>query len=118
MRISDWSSDVCSSDLQRRLGVEALATLVEVERLDIAAEAQPAGVRRQSPDQHLYQGRFAGPVRADDAEAVAAPDARREVVEEGEVAEALRQVLGLDDGVAAAPAAGSLPLGGGRQSGG
>src|SRR3546814_10212842 len=120
MRISDWSSDVCSSDLvlqvghhvalaavhqdavaavrrqhlpQRRLGVEALATLVEVERLDIAAEAQPAGVRRQSPDQHLYQGRFAGTVRADDAEAVAAPDARREVFEEGEVAEALRQVL-------------------------
>src|SRR3546814_15409625 len=61
MRISDWSSDVCSSDL---------------------------------------------------AEAVAAPDARREVFEEGEVAEALRQVLGLDDGVAAAPAAGSLQLGG------
>src|SRR3546814_5331494 len=61
MRISDWSSDVCSSDL---------------------------------------------------AEAVAAPDARREVFEEGEVAEALRQVLGLDDGVSAAPAAGSLQLGG------
>src|SRR3546814_15158174 len=78
----------------------------------MAAEAQPAGVRLQSPDQHLYQGRFAGTVRADDAEAVAAPDARREVFEEGEVAEALRQVLGLDDGVAAAPAAGSLQLGG------
>src|SRR3546814_18189442 len=25
MRISDWSSDVCSSDLQRRLGESALA---------------------------------------------------------------------------------------------
>src|SRR3546814_14366466 len=34
MRISDWSSDVCSSDLQRL--VEALVTQAAVEALDIA----------------------------------------------------------------------------------
>src|SRR3546814_11586650 len=27
MRISDWSSDVCSSDLQKRLGLRAIAIL-------------------------------------------------------------------------------------------
>src|SRR3546814_6458636 len=46
MRISDWSSDVCSSDLRRRIpAVEDRAPFGRQHRADaLAASASPAGV--------------------------------------------------------------------------
>src|SRR3546814_17219840 len=41
MRISDWSSDVCSSDLHRRLALEAGGDLVE---LGLRAGQQTRGI--------------------------------------------------------------------------
>src|SRR3546814_16152983 len=55
MRISDWSSDVCSSDLHRRLLDDALApqgAFVAVPALAIAG--QP---RRDRPDPPVERGR-------------------------------------------------------------
>src|SRR3546814_14479887 len=64
MRISDWSSDVCSSDLLRRVGVDARQLLdrkqrlagplviVRVERvaLDRAQPRPQGGTGRELPD--------------------------------------------------------------------
>src|SRR3546814_6149060 len=44
MRISDWSSDVCSSDLQRRRPSNGLRS----DHIATAAPALPAPVRRQT----------------------------------------------------------------------
>src|SRR3546814_5948357 len=70
----------------------------------------------RSAHQDLHKGGLAGTVGADDAEAVAAADAGREVLQHHQrpVAgrEALVQVRSLDHRVAAAPAARGLQLGG------
>src|SRR3546814_1367373 len=42
MRISDWSSDVCSSDLRKTLRHQQMGDdLVDIQRLDEALRAQP-----------------------------------------------------------------------------
>src|SRR3546814_4078362 len=58
MRISDWSSDVCSSDLQRRgkqlanlavnLGCHRRLTRLAVSRFGVAVEIVASGVRQPS----------------------------------------------------------------------
>src|SRR3546814_4050598 len=63
MRISDWSSDVCSSDLQRRPGDELRSVAREHAQVDSAdrpagiavADDQPAargGLQRDLPRRH------------------------------------------------------------------
>src|SRR3546814_1324324 len=47
MRISDWSSDVCSSDLLRCLG-RNFRILQSVRRLDLHGERRPAGFLRRA----------------------------------------------------------------------
>src|SRR3546814_17554309 len=76
MRISDWSSDVCSSDL------------------DLAA------VGLCLAGDGLEQGRFAGTVRPDHADDAAGRQVEIEILEQQFVAVSLGQPLGLDDVVA------------------
>src|SRR3546814_6661634 len=50
MRISDWSSDVCSSDLREPVVLAAQHRLVELERAvleDAVPEAVPEGIERR-----------------------------------------------------------------------
>src|SRR3546814_14074864 len=52
MRISDWSSDVCSSDLQRRLledEGEILLAVVTAGGVTLPGDAELAGIGRQQP---------------------------------------------------------------------
>src|SRR3546814_2584114 len=52
MRISDWSSDVCSSDLQtakRDLGTAAHAAVEAALRADLAGEARPTPIAALEP---------------------------------------------------------------------
>src|SRR3546814_9067865 len=56
MRISDWSSDVCSSDLQRRRAEHRLAGGRRIEAVAAfrqAAQQQPALVERPAGDGDL-----------------------------------------------------------------
>src|SRR3546814_11612771 len=71
MRISDWSSDVCSSDLAGETGIEAAAQFQQ--RGDAAVDAARALARGQRAGQHLQQGRLARAVAADDAHGLALP---------------------------------------------
>src|SRR3546814_13112233 len=100
MRISDWSSDVCSSDLP-------------VQRL---CAADGALVRLQFPDQEPEQGRLAGAVRTDDADAVAPLHAKGEILQDRAVAAALRYILRIDDDLGLALAAFVRQPGSARQA--
>ena len=73
-----------------------LALLVERGDLQIGAEPHRAFVRRKLAGQQLQQRRLARAVRADQAEPVAALDARREILDDGQLAKALGDALGLD----------------------
>src|SRR5690606_19493003 len=52
--------------------------------------------RGQETREHLHRRRLAAAVRAEEAEDLAAPDPEADVVDGDELAEALRQILGLD----------------------
>src|SRR3546814_12563105 len=76
MRISDWGSDVCSSDLTRGLDVGAAA---QVQEFLYAARAAGAGIVLLSEDLEellqvcdriavLYRGRLSPPVPAEEAD--------------------------------------------------
>src|SRR3546814_11190168 len=56
MRISDWSSDVCSSDLHD-LGLAIVTVVVEPRRCNLE---RPAGL---GAERHIGGGRFAGALR-------------------------------------------------------
>src|SRR3546814_9533001 len=56
MRISDWSSDVCSSDLHD-LGLAIVTVVVEPRRRNLE---RPAGL---GAERHIGGGRFAGALR-------------------------------------------------------
>ncbi len=77
-------------------GSSAGAALVEPGEFDVGAEADLAGIGLQFAGQQLDQRGLAGAIGADDADAVAADDARREIVDDDALAEALADVLGLD----------------------
>src|SRR3546814_19584062 len=60
MRISDWSSDVCSSDLEPLLASNALAARSAADRLAALKRQRPAGARhsfrcRDSIARNLHQ---------------------------------------------------------------
>src|SRR5690606_37517118 len=75
---------------------------VEQLGLDVAAEADASGIRRDAAEQQVDQRRLAGAVAPDQADPVAVADPRREVANHRAFAEALGQSLGLDDQGAAA----------------
>ena len=59
-----------------RSRVQAFASLIESDHLEIGAEPHPARIRRQGAGQEVDERRLAGTVRPDDAEAVSAQDAQ------------------------------------------
>src|SRR3546814_4126443 len=54
MRISDWSSDVCSSDLQHR-GIEAAAVSGQFGIAEVEADAEFAGEIERSEERRVGQ---------------------------------------------------------------
>src|SRR3546814_10170204 len=74
MRISDWSSDVCSSDLEERWKTDEAAIKEELERLGaayISADAQSSNEKQIADIEGLIaRGANALIVLAQDAEAV------------------------------------------------
>src|SRR3546814_14510709 len=83
MRISDWSSDVCSSDLEGRENIEVGLKAIECGRevRDLDPDARIAWVMVELEyDRHRVRGHL-GEGRADDQQfdpAAERPDARRE----------------------------------------
>src|SRR3546814_6394717 len=67
MRISDWSSDVCSSDLARR----GLAVILRIEAVDFGAEFHPSHVAQ------AHDGPAFGGAQADVAELLRRSEERR-----------------------------------------
>ena len=61
-----------------------------------AGDQRAAGTRAQQAAQHADDGRFAGAVRADEAHDLAGADAKADVIDRDEGAEAFDQVLGDD----------------------
>src|SRR3546814_13551590 len=57
MRISDWSSDVCSSDLQTNLDFESEADMVEKYRISLALQPLATALFASSP---FVEGRPSG----------------------------------------------------------
>src|SRR3546814_10111679 len=99
MRISDWSSDVCSSDL------------VDDDPVERQREGDLALVGRNLAGQQLEQGRLARAVGADDADAVAALDAEGEIPDDRAVAEPLGDMIGDDHRFRADVVVGEAELG-------
>src|ERR1039458_10314377 len=64
------------------LRVEAVAVLIERSDRQIGAEPYRARIRRQDAGQHFDQRGLAAAVRANDADAVAALDADREIADD------------------------------------
>src|SRR5262249_32222699 len=73
----------------RLVRVERGAALVDHHRHQVGAELHRAGVRRQLADQQTQQGGLAGAVGPDQANAIVAEDAGREVPDDHLVVEAL-----------------------------
>ncbi len=71
--------------------------MVEVGHLEVRAELDGARIRSQLTEQDAQQGGLADAVVADDAEAVAAHDAQREIFQQGPTFEAVRDIARLDD---------------------
>ena len=67
---------------ERRGRIEAGAALVEGGELEIGAEADAAGVGGELAGEQFQQRRLARPIRADDADPVAALDPQREVADD------------------------------------
>ena len=82
------------------VGVERVARLVDVGHLHGLADAQRARVGLLLAGDHPEERRLARAVGADDADDAAGRQREAEVLDEQVVAEALAQVLGLDDDVA------------------
>src|SRR5690606_32075665 len=78
--------------------------LVEVRDSEVRPAADGALPRRLLPEQQPKQCRLARPVPAEDAHAIAAHDARREVANDDDVAVPVRHVLGLEHDAARARA--------------
>src|SRR3546814_13451509 len=80
MRIIDWSSDVCASDLDGLAALAAAGTMTPDLRLSIAAEYDALGdstaaaevLARGPQNDHLYRLRASLLAKADDKQALAA----------------------------------------------
>ena len=84
--------------LPRRLvGIEVDAALVDHHRHQVGTELHRAGVRLQFADQHFQERRLAGTIGADQADAVLAEDARREILDDGLITPALGDIARGDD---------------------
>ena len=70
-------------------GSSAVAALVDAADREVGAEPDHAGVGRQLAGQQAQQRGLAAAVRADDADAIAAHDAGREIPDDRAIAEAL-----------------------------
>src|SRR3546814_5584577 len=86
-------------------GLKQLAMLVDHHPVQRLCAADGALVRLQFPDQEPEQGRLAGAVRTDDADAVAPLHAKGEILQDRAVAAALRYILRIDDDLGLALAA-------------
>src|SRR3546814_18588107 len=65
MRISDWSSDVCSSDLDRNgVGQRALVALLRIQRMDVAGGESIDQAQRGIPGHAHLRAIAAGKLRA------------------------------------------------------
>src|SRR5207247_11200098 len=64
----------------RSLGIELLPLLIEICDLHVGAALDTARIRRQLPDEQAQQRRLTGAVRPDEADSIAADDARREIL--------------------------------------
>src|SRR3546814_9632956 len=58
MRISDWSSDVCSSDLAERLGKDARQVFRKAAAGDVGERLHAAGLERGKAGAHVDAGRL------------------------------------------------------------
>src|SRR3546814_8494360 len=92
MRISDWSSDVCSSDLVAQLALHAQRIALRVLAHDAHRARADVGQAQQHPD----GGGLARPVGAEQAEDFAAPDLERDVVDGAQTAVPLGYAMRLD----------------------
>src|SRR5690606_6762826 len=87
-----------ADDVHHRLGfVDLAAKLIEVRDLEVRAELHAAFVRLELADEYAQQRGLADAVVADDADALAAHDPKREIVEQLLAAERMRHVARLDD---------------------
>ncbi len=89
----------------RFVGVE-IATLVEISEFDGLTDADGAAVRLLLAGNHAKEGRFAGAVRADDADDAAGGEAEGHVFDEEFVPVGLAHPFGFDNDVAEAGAGG------------
>ena len=80
----------------RDVGIETVAMLVERRDREVRAEPDRAGVGRQRAGQQIDQRGLAAAVRPDDADAVAALDADREVADDRAAFVALADAVRLD----------------------
>src|SRR3546814_10420979 len=98
MRISDWSSDVCSSDLlgrnrRARAGFPVLARIAEV-RNDRGEALRRGAAQRVVDDEQLHQIVVRGEVRRLDDEDILAPDILVDFDEDFLVGEAAHASVG------------------------
>src|SRR3546814_6498359 len=90
MRISDWSSDVCSSDLLAAIGEQRVT--LQRQHVDHAlaiVELQAAAVGLGRAHDHLAGRRLAAAGLADQAEAFAAMNGEADVVDREDLAAGL-----------------------------
>ena len=76
--------------------VEQFTLLIEIRDLEFGSAAQASAGRFPFAQQQFDQRGFAGAVGADDADAVAAHDAYRKIIDDGGVTEAEIDVLGFE----------------------
>src|SRR5262249_19775310 len=82
--------------------VERFARLIDVRELDRRPDLERTTIGLFLPDQHAKQRRLAGAVRADHADDAAAPQRKREVVDQRTIAVALAEMLRFDYEIAEA----------------
>ena len=105
-----WSRPSETTSHSVFFGSMPAAVLLDVGELDRLADLDLAVVGLLLADQHLEQRRLAGAVGADDADDAVARQRERQVVDQDPVAEALGQLLRLDDDAAQARARRDLDL--------
>src|SRR3546814_799152 len=89
MRISDWSSDVCSSDLVLAQLTQSLRVLVD----HVTGHLDPAGLIGFEPVDAAKQSALPRAAAPDDGDDLAALDRQRDALEHLQLAEALVNVF-------------------------
>src|SRR5262249_57266925 len=91
-----WGGTAGRGLRRRDVRVEAITMLLEGCDREPRAEPDRAGVGRQAAGQHVDQRGLAAAVRSDDADAVAATDAGRELRHDRAIVVALADAIGFD----------------------